>query len=176
MTEERTDMERLELDVLMIRVNQYLASGRYVEARRALEHVLEEEPGHGIAHGFMGWLCWVLLDDADRATVHYRAAIRFAPGHLPHYYGFASMLGACGRLADLRTLVVEAAEVPGIDRSVLYAELAAALEKAGAMQESVDAYRKAVGLATDPSAELRYTEAIRRVRRKMTLTVRWVWR
>ena len=169
-------MERLELDVLMIRVNQHLANGRYVEARRALEDVLAEEPGHGIAHGFMGWLCWILLDDADRAAVHYRAAIRFAPGHLTHYYGFASMLGACGRLDELRALVTDAASVPGIDRAELQAELAAAFEKAGRLKEAMAAYKLAIAAAVDMAAEQRYTAHYQRVRRKVALTVRWVWR
>lgn len=166
-------METLELDVLMIRVNMHLANGRYVEARRVLEDVLADDPGHGIAHGLMGWLCWILLDDADRASVHYRAAIRFAPDHAPHYERFAETLAASGRVDELRRLVDEATAVAGADKAALHGQLARALERAGRAEEALAAYRAAVSAATDLTTERNYTAQAARVRRKLGPTGRW---
>ena len=147
-------MERLELDVLMIRANLHLANGRYVEARRILDEVLTEDPGHGIAHGLMGWLCWILLDDADRASIHYRASIHFAPEHAAHY------------------------EQPNLsliaDKAALHGELATALERAGRTGEALIAFRAAAAAATDLTAERKYTAQAVRVRRKLGSTIRWI--
>lgn len=167
-------MERMELDILMIRVNMHLAEGRYVDARRILETVLEDEPGHGVAHGFMGWICWVLLDDPQRAALHYRAAIRFAPAHVAHYLAFTRMLVATGRLAELRELHAQAIQVPGVDRAVLHEELATALEAAECFSEAADAFRNAAHAAHEVSEVQRLMRNRERVRARARRGS-WIW-
>jgi tetratricopeptide (TPR) repeat protein len=161
------NMERIELDILMIRVNLYLANGRYVEARQVLDEVLVEEPGHGVAHGYMAWLCWALLDDADRAEAHYRAAIRFAPAHVAHYAAYARLLTETGRIDTLIELHRSAITVPGVVRSQLHELLAVALERADRFAEAGEAFRNAAAATSDPAEERRLMRQHVRVRERI---------
>lgn len=160
-------MERMDLDILMIRVRMHLAHHRFVKARGLLEHVLEMEPGHGIAHGMMAWVCWQLLDDAERATVHYRAAIHFAPTHVPHYMAFAQLLADTGRVDDLRTLHGTAISVAGIDKAALHELLATALERAERFAEAADAFRDAARATHEVSETQRLMHQHARVRARV---------
>ena len=167
-------MERLDLDLLMIRMQVCLAEQRFTQARRLLDEVLDEDPGHGVAHGCMAWLCWMLLDETDRAVQHYRFAIRFAPKHAEHHLNFARLLAQRGRLDELVEVHRNALDVPGIDRHTLHLVLGAAFEQAGRYQESLRAYRNAGEAATDPGGEAMARGAMQRVRRRIQAR-RWNW-
>jgi tetratricopeptide (TPR) repeat protein len=162
-------MERMELDVLMIRINGCMGSGRYAEARRMLEQVLVAEPSHGVAHGMMGWICWALLDDHERALVHFRCAVRWAPGHVNTWMHYLGLLAGDGREEELHAACQRALAVPGIDRSAVHALVANFLERSGRRSEALAQYRFALQAATSAGSEQEFRAQVRRLRRRAWL-------
>ncbi|MEO8590688.1 MAG: hypothetical protein ABI432_15035 [Flavobacteriales bacterium] len=165
-------MERLELDVLMIRVNAMMGSGRYAEARRLLEVVLEAEPSHGVAHGMMGWISWALLDEPERALVHFRCGVRWAPGYVNTWMHYLSVLAANGSEEELHEAFASALQVPGVDRAAVYAIVAHYLERSGRPALALAQYRNALSASVTASGETEYRTHIRRLRTRLR-RARW---
>jgi Tfp pilus assembly protein PilF len=160
-------MERLEMDVLMIRVHGLMATGRFAEARRLLEIALEAEPAHGVAHGMMGWICWVLLDDHDRALVHFRCAVRWAPGHVNTWMHYLNLLAGDGHEAELHEAFGRALGVPGIDRAVVHTIVAHYLERTGRAEMALTQFRHALRASTTAAAENENRAHVRRLRARL---------
>jgi len=124
-------MERLEIDMLMIRIHGMMNSGRHAEARRLLDQVLEAEPVHGVAHGMMGWIMWALVEDHGRALEHFRCAVRWAPHMQNSWMHYLNMLAGDGMEDELHGAFHRALAVPGIDRAEVRAIVARYLERTG---------------------------------------------
>jgi len=167
-------MERLELDVLMIRIHGLMATGRYAEARRLLESVLEAEPAHGVAHGMMGWICWALIDDHARALVHFRCAVRWAPGHVNSWMHYLNLLAGDGLEAELHEAFVRALSVPGIDRAAVHTLVAHYLERTGRSEMALAQFRHALRASTTTAAENESRAHIRRLRMRLR-RFRWAF-
>ncbi|MBS1568065.1 MAG: hypothetical protein JST45_01360 [Bacteroidetes bacterium] len=157
-------MERMEIDVMMIRVHGMMNSGRYAEARRMLGHVLEVEPAHGVAHGMLGWVHWALLDDHAMALVHFRCAVRWAPGHVNSWMHYLNLLAGDGMGEELHEASGRALAVAGIDRAGVHAILARHLEHAGRLDLALASYREALFWAVSTAAETEHRANVRRVR------------
>ena len=147
-------MERMEMDLLMIRLNVCMSTGRYTEARTLLEEVLELEPAHGVAHGMMGWIMWVLVNDTERALMHLRLAVRWAPGDVNAHMHYLRLLVCREAEGELREAYTAALGVAGIDRAQVHAVVARYLEQTGRRADAVACYRRAMHAATS-EAEIR---------------------
>ena len=167
-------MERLDMDVLMIRINGLMNSGRHAEARRLLETVLEAEPAHGVAHGMMGWIMWALVDDHERALTHFRCAVRWAPHYTPAWMHYLNLLAGDERGDELHEASHRALAVPGIDRAEVHAIVAEFLERAGHHALALDRRRAAWRAASNAEAEHRHRDHIRRLRARMR-RARWAF-
>ena len=165
-------MERLEMDVLMIRVNGCMNSGRYAEARRLLDRVIEVEPAHGIAHGMLGWICWALLDEHDRALVHFRCGVRWAPNYTSTWIHYMNLLAGDGHEEELRDVYLRALNVAGIDRCEVNCIVARYLERTGRVAEALNFYRNARNATANSAAYAELTAHITRVRRRLRME-RW---
>lgn len=164
-------MERMEMDVLMIRVNACLNSGRHTEARRLLEQVLEAEPAHGVAHGMMGWVLWALVNDHERALMHFRLGVRWASGHTVTWMHYLNLLAGDGLEQELHEVYHRALAVPGIDATEVRCIVARYLERTGRMRDAITVYRAALRSAGHASeAEIR--TAMARLRRRVR-RARW---
>lgn len=160
-------MERLEIDVLMIRVHGMMSSGRYAEARRLLDRVIEAEPAHGVAHGMLGWIHWALLDDHATALVHFRCALRWAPTHVNTWMHYLHLLASDGLEEELHEAYGRALGVAGIDRAEVHAIVARYLERCGHPAVALGRYREALRWAVTTAAEQEHRASIRRVRARL---------
>jgi hypothetical protein len=157
-------MERMDLDMLMIRLHACMAAGRYVESRRLLEQVLQEEPAHGVAHGMMGWIMWALVNDHERALMHFRNAVRWAPGDVNTWMHYLNLLVASGLGDELHAAYGNALQVPGIDRAQVHAAVARFLERSGRRAEAAELYGRAAAEALSTAEERTFREARLRLR------------
>ena len=167
-------MEHLELDVLMIRIHGLMATGRYAEARRLLESVLEAEPAHGVAHGMMGWICWALIDDHERALVHFRCAVRWAPGHANTWMHYLNLLAGDGLEEELHEAYLTALRVAGIDRAAVHTIVAQYMERSGRHEMALSQFRHALRASTTAAAESDSRAHIRRLRTRLR-RLRWAF-
>lgn len=159
-------MERTELDVLMIRANACMSTGSFAEARCLLERVIEEEPAHGVAHAMLGWICWALLDDHERALNHFRYAVRWAPGRADTWIHYLHLLANIEAEAELHEASGRALAIPGIDRAAVHAIIAGYLERTGRDELALGRYRMALRSAVSAGAEAEHRASIRRVGRR----------
>lgn len=157
-------MERTEMDVLMIRLNAYMGSGRYAEAREILDRVLEEEPSSGVAHGMLGWILWALVNDHERALIHFRHAVRWAPKEVNTWMHYLNLLAGDGLEDELREAYGRALEVAGIDRAQVHALLARYLERSGRRAAAGDVYRQAMDRALTSAEERAFRAEMLRLR------------
>lgn len=160
-------MERMEMDVMMIRINACMQGGRYAEARRLLERVLEEEPAHGVAHGMLGWMCWSLVEDHERALMHFRNAVRWAPGHVTSWMHYLGLLAGDGLEEELHGAYHRALGVAGIDRTEVHLLVARYLDRTGRRAEALTVYRSALRSGALGAAESEARSAIARIRARM---------
>jgi tetratricopeptide (TPR) repeat protein len=160
-------MERLEMDILMIRVNGCMSSGRYAEARRLLERVIEMEPAHGIAHGMLGWICWALLDEHDRALVHFRCGVRWAPNQTGTWMHYLNLLAGDGHEEELNDVHRRALNVGGIDRAEVFNIVARYLERTGRVERALEYYRCALNATCNAASYAEHSANIRRVRNRI---------
>lgn len=165
-------MERMELDVMMIRINGLMSSGRYAEARRLLEEVIDAEPAHGIAHGMLGWICWALLEENERALVHFRCAVRWAPTYLNAWMHYLNLLASMGAGDELLDAAGRALAMNGIDRSEVHAIVARFLERAGRHEAALERHRMALSASATAAAENEHRAHIRRLRARIR-RARW---
>lgn len=165
-------MDALEIDVLMIRINGMMSSGRFAEARRLLERVIDAEPAHGVAHGMLGWICWALLDENERALTHFRCAVRWAPGHINSRMHYLNLLLAVGSGEELLEAAANALSVPGIDRAEVHAVVARFMERAGLHEAALERHRHALAVAGNAAAENEHRAHIRRLRTRLR-RARW---
>lgn len=156
-------MERLDLDLLMMRLNACMSSGRHSEARRLLDQVLDLEPMHPAAHGMMGWIMWALVGDTERALTHFRLAVR---GHadLNTWMHYLNLLVALGMGDELHAAYHQALAVNGIDRAHVHASVARFLERTGQRSQAAVIYGHAMREATSFQEERGFREARIRVR------------
>jgi len=160
-------MERLEMDVMMIRVNACMNSGRYAEARRLLETVIEAERSHGIAHGMLGWICWALLDEHDRARTHFRCGVRWTPNHTNTWMHYLNLLAGDGLEQELHEVYLRALNVAGIERAAVFNIVARYLERTGRHSDALQLYINARNATCDASAYAEHAARIRRLRKRM---------
>lgn len=160
-------MERLEMDLLMIRVHGCMSTGRFGEARELLEEVVAAEPAHGVAHGMLGWICWALLDDHERALMHFRCAVRWAPGHTNTWMHYLNLLAGDGHAEELHEAYGRALHVAGIDRAEVHAIVARYLERTGQAEVALGRYREALRHSVTAAMEAEHAANVRRVRHRL---------
>jgi Tfp pilus assembly protein PilF len=165
-------MERMEMDLLMIRIHGLMATGRYAEARRLLEQVLEAEPALGVAHGMMGWIMWVLVEDHGRALEHFRCAVRWAPHVHNAWMNYLNLLAGDGLEDELHAVFHRALAVSGIDRAEVRAIVARYLERTGRHAEALAMFRLARREATNAAAENDHGAQVRRLLTRLR-RMRW---
>lgn len=157
-------MERMEMDLLMIRLNACMNAGRYTEARTLLDEVLQAEPAHGVAHGMMGWILWTLVNDPERALTHLRLAVRWAPGEVNAHMNYLHLLASMGREDELREAYRVALGVAGIDRAQVHGLVARYLEHTGRRADAAACYRHAMRAATSAVGVIEFRAAMVRAR------------
>lgn len=102
------------------------------EAQRALNRVLELDPGHVLAHMALAD-AHILLGEVDAAAAHYREVLRRKPGHAKAWLGLADIKTrpmTPGDLADLERALHQA-PAHSADRIALGFALARAQEDQG---------------------------------------------
>ena len=135
------------IEELRLRVEQYFEEGNYTEGCRVLEEILDEEPGYGVAHNFLGWVYYNKFENAKRAMYHYRLAIRFAPNYAPAYVNLSYVLIDNKMYEEATANANAALKVPSTDAPVIWNELGRIAELTGNYREAVKHYREAIRLS-----------------------------
>lgn len=136
-----------KLEELLDQSNQDIKNGKYDEATNKLEEIISIDPNFGKAYNHMGYLYEVKFKDYEKGETLYKLCLEKSPLYPSVYYNYAVLLSTLGKYDELKELLDQAMNVPGITKSTIYNEYAIMYEQQGKLDEAIEHYRKA-GLNT----------------------------
>ncbi|HAT66633.1 MAG TPA: hypothetical protein DCS66_18905 [Flavobacteriaceae bacterium] len=136
-----------KLEELLDQANTDIKNGLYDEATNKLEKIISIDPNFGKAYNHMGYLYEVKFKDYEKGETLYKLCLEKTPMYPSVYYNYAILLSTLGKYDELKELLDQAMNIPGITKSTIYNEYAIMYEQQGKLDEAIEHYRKA-GLNT----------------------------
>ena len=136
-----------KLEELLDQANTDIKNGLYDEATNKLEKIISIDPNFGKAYNHMGYLYEVKFKDYEKGETLYKLCLEKTPMYPSVYYSYAILLSTLGKYDELKELLDQAMNIPGITKSTIYNEYAIMYEQQGKLDEAIEHYRKA-GLNT----------------------------
>lgn len=149
-----------------LQVDKLYDTGEFVEGKKLLEEILENEPGFGRAHNHLGWLYYAKLDDYEKAGYHLKLALKFSPAYPPGFVNYTYLLNYLNRHKELVEHVSQAMLVEGVNKSVIYNELGKSYEINGFYKEAASAYLEAKRFSLNKNEMEMIDENMTRVKNK----------
>tara|TARA_B100000508_G_C11432940_1_gene264393 strand:+ start:155 stop:649 length:495 start_codon:yes stop_codon:yes gene_type:complete len=136
-----------KLEELLDQANMDIKNGHYDEATNKLEKIIDIDPNFGKAYNHMGYLYEVKFKDYEKGETLYKLCLEKTPLYPSVYYNYAILLSTLGKWDDLKELLDQAMNVPGITKSTIYNEYAIMYEQMGELDKAIENFRNA-GLNT----------------------------
>jgi len=135
------------LEELYLEGEQAIKNGDFVEAMHKLEEMLSEDPQSCRAHNSLGWLYKTQLDEYDRAEMHYKMCLKYAP-HYPHaYWNYVYLLTDLERFDEASHLMQKALTVPSVDKPAVHNRLGLIHELQGKFEAAITYFKQAIRLS-----------------------------
>ncbi|MEZ4858044.1 MAG: hypothetical protein R2781_04475 [Flavobacteriaceae bacterium] len=158
-----------KLEELLDLANTDIKNGLYDEATNKLEKIISIDPNFGKAYNHMGYLYEVKFKDFEKGETLYKLCLEKSPLYPAVYYNYSILLSTLGKWDDLKELLDQAMNIPGITKSTIYNEYAIMYEQMGELDKAIENYRQA-GLNTLDKATLdRAKTSIERCKAKKEL-------
>ncbi|MEZ4874538.1 MAG: hypothetical protein R2793_03580 [Flavobacteriaceae bacterium] len=136
-----------KLEELLDQANTDIKNGLYDEATNKLEKIISIDPNFGKAYNHMGYLYEVKFKDYEKGETLYKLCLEKSPVYPAVYYNYSILLSTLGKWEDLKELLDQAMNIPGITKSTIYNEYAIMYEQMGDLDKAIENYRQA-GLNT----------------------------
>jgi len=156
----------LHMEEQILEMDKLYEDGEYVECKRRLLDLLDQEPGFGRAHHLIGCLYLYILDDQEKAAKHLRLAVKFAPAYPAGYVNYARVLNYLNRHEEVFELVSEALKVECMNKCIMLMELAKSYELNGDLKNAMNAYYEAERYAVTRFEVEEVSVGIKRLKRK----------
>lgn len=131
-------------DEKFIKINHFIQWGKYIKAKRLLEEILEEEPGHARAHYETGMIYFNELINYEMAEYHFKLAMQFCPEEVFAYYAYQKLLFQQSRYEELVAFSEKALTVHSIYKALIYKIMAACHEEQHKFKKAIKYYEKAM--------------------------------
>ena len=141
----------------------------FQEGRRLLEEALSIEPVFGKAHTLLGWLYLFQINDWEKAEIHLKLALKYAPSYSTPYLHMSYILFEKGRFKELTGLLDKALTVGGVSKALIYNNYGRMFEADGQFRKAVRFYKTAIQWAFSEEELQMIKTNIKRCRDK-----RWV--
>jgi|GEM_PF-6743623 len=161
-------------DEYILKAHEYMDEWNYLEAKKVLTELLEEQPDHGPAHFLMGRIFSNQLADPGTAIYHYKHAIKYCPQLLEAYYNLIWVLIDRSQYERALEVCHKALDQPGIAEDWIWYFQATALEKSGSLESASEFYRRAWLCSVQEETIRSCKEGIDRVNGKLELQNRVV--
>ncbi len=153
-------------DEYILRAHEYMESWNYLEAKKLLVKLLEDEPDHGPAHFLLGKIYSFQLHDNGTALYHYREALAHCPILIDAYYYLICLYIDRGDYEKALQVCHQALDQPGIAEDFIWYYQAQALEKSGHFIDALDFYEKALLHSIDDETVRQCEDGMARVNKK----------
>lgn len=156
-------------DEYILKAKDLIDGWQYIEAKRVLEQLIDDEPNHGPAHNLTGWLFFHHLDNPKQAAKHYQLAIQYAPNFPYTYRNYVQLLVYVGAYQDAINWVDRALLITEVEKEILLAEKGKAYELLQHFPEAARYYHEAMLATVDDDKIEDYESALARVETKRHL-------
>lgn len=136
-----------KLEEMLDQANLDIKDGLYEQASNKLEKIIDIDPDFGKAYNHLGYLYEVKFKEYEKGETLYKLCLEKSPMYPAVYYNYAVLLSTLGKYPELKDLLDQAMNIPGITKSTIYNEYAIMYEQQGQLDEAIEHYRKA-GLNT----------------------------
>lgn len=127
----------------LTKAEQMIYDGQVEDALNVLNNLLFEEPGYAPLHNHLGWAYLYYGNNASRAEMHFRAAMRFAADFAPPYLHMGTLMNRAARYAEAIEQFRAGLTRPEANRASLLEGIAHAYEMQGEYRRAMRAYREA---------------------------------
>lgn len=135
------------LEELLDQANTDIKNGLYEQAENKLEEIISTDPNFGKAYNHMGYLYEVKFKDYEKGETLYKLCLEKTPLYPSVYYNYAILLSTLGKWNELKELLDQAMNIPGITKATIYNEYGIMYEQQGKLDEAIENFRNA-GLNT----------------------------
>jgi len=160
-------MMRIEwMEKYMANAERLIYENQVDEGLRMLNGLLYEEPGYSNLHNYLGWAYMYYTQDAEKAELHLKMAMRFSSEYAPPYLHMALLLNRSGKYAEAIDYFRNGLSKPNANRMALYEGMAHAYEMRNEYANAVRNYKEAVRSSAVPYEVERLLQSVKRCRRK----------
>lgn len=156
-------------DEYILAIDKLFVNGEYIEGKKLIEELLEEDPSCAAAHNSLGWIYFYKLDKYELAAKHFKLAIRFDPKYPFAYRNHVYLNMYLGNYKIVINMIKRAIKVKGSEVANLYNEMGKAFEILGLLIDARTSYKKALQYNTDEDNKLVYRANAKRAFAKMSL-------
>ena len=136
-----------KLEEMLDRANMDIKNGKYEEASNTLEEIINIDPNFGKAYNHLGYLHEVKFKEYDKGEPLYKLCLEKTPMYPSVYYNYAVLLSTVGKWDELKELLDQSLNVPGIVKATIFNEYGIMYEQQGELDKAIEYYKKA-GLNT----------------------------
>jgi tetratricopeptide (TPR) repeat protein len=155
-----------KLEELLDQANMDIKNGHYDEATNKLEKILDMDPNFGKAYNHLGYLYEVKFKEYEKGETLYKLCLEKSPMYPAVYYNYSILLSTLGKYDELKELLDQALNIPGITKSTIYNEYAIMLEQQGKLSDAIEYYKKTAMNTLDKNVLERAKGSIERCKMK----------
>ncbi len=133
-----------EADKLYSNVKHLLSVGDIAGAATLLEEITGRFENYGKAWAEMGSLLHHELNDLEGAINCFRKAMEVTPSYAPSYLGYADVLFAQEKFAEVNAILNQAMEIQGVRKDIALYKSALLMESQGRFDEAIASYKDAI--------------------------------
>ena len=158
-----------KMEELLDRANLDIKNGNYDEASNKLEEIIDTDPDFGKAYNHLGYLYEVKFKEYEKGETLYKLCLEKSPLYPAVYYNYAVLLSNLGKWEELKELLDQAMNIPGVTKATILNEYGIMYEQQGELDKAIEYYKKA-GLNTlDKNVLNRVKDSIDRCKAKKEL-------
>jgi predicted Zn-dependent protease len=154
------------IEKYLAEAEQLFYMNRAEEGLTLLNNLLYEEPGYGSLHNHLGWAYLYYTQDAARAELHLRMAIRFDETQAAPYLHLGNLCIRQGQYAAALAWLENGVTKQGANKPAFYESMAQAFELKKDFRNAIRAYKSAAFASVAGFETNTYFEGIRRCRKK----------
>ncbi|WP_299224304.1 hypothetical protein [uncultured Psychroserpens sp.] len=136
-------MRETDADSMFLEADDLLSDNKIVEGRDLLLEMLSEYPDYGKAHNHLGWIYHYKMVNYIKAEKHYRLSIKYSRGFYAGYTNYSYFLIDKGAYKEMITFGEKALKIDGVDKGLIYNQMAKAYELRADYMDAYRLYKKA---------------------------------
>lgn len=149
-----------------IRADELIKDKLFSDAIQLLNEIIQDDPTFGKAYNHLGWIYDTQFKEYEKAENCYRQAVLYDPNYTAGHMNYIYFLSALGRFDDLKEVLEQAEQVPGMDKASIKFEFGLMYEMKGDLDLAIDYYKKAIIGSIDNAKIQAYKDALERIKLK----------